>query len=125
MLPAGTLGMTLVIGIRGTEKSFTFDVARISRLIIGRRDPGTGQRPDIDLSEYGAYDNGVSRRHATIMLGNRGLLLVDEGSPNGTFLNEERLVPTRPSALKFGDRIRIGRLVLEISGDAPHEPGAL
>lgn len=113
-------GMSLIIGVQGRSKTFAFDLARISRLTIGRLDPDTGERPDIDLSAYGAYENGVSRRHATILLWNRGLYVMDEGSPNGTFLNEERLPPNEPRALKFGDHIRIGRLMLAVTIENPH-----
>jgi hypothetical protein len=123
--PSASPGMSLIVGIQGLSKTFAFDLVRVNRLVIGRVDPNTGERPDIDLSAYGAYDNGVSRRHASIMLWNRGLFIMDEGSPNGTFLNEERLQPHEPRALKFGDRIRIGKLVLGISFDNPHEAGTL
>ncbi len=123
--PVASPGMSLVIGIQGLSKTYAFDLARVNRLVIGRVDPDTGDRPDIDLTSYGAYDNGVSRRHASIMLWNRGLFLLDEGSPNGTFLNDERLPPNEPKALKFGDRIRIGRLVLGVSFDNPYQVGSM
>lgn len=123
--PGTSPGMSLIVGIQGLSKTFAFDLVRVTRLVIGRLDPNTGERPDIDLSAYGAYDNGVSRRHASIMSWNRGLFIMDEGSPNGTFLNEERLPPHEPRALKFGDRIRIGKLVLGISFDNPHQAGVL
>jgi hypothetical protein len=110
-------GMTLRIEVRGTGKKFEFDLARINRLVIGRIDPDTGDRPDIDLVSYGAYENGVSRRHASIVQWNRSLFLVDEGSPNGTYLNDERLPPNVSHPLKFGDHIRIGRLVLDVTLD--------
>ena len=123
--PASAPGMSLIVGVQGLSKTFAFDLVRVTRLVIGRLDPNTGERPDIDLSAYGAYDNGVSRRHASIMLWNRGLFVMDEGSPNGTFLNEERLPAHEPRALKFGDRIRIGKLVLGISFDNPHQVGVM
>lgn len=113
----GTSGMILMVKVAGTSKTYEFEVARIERVVIGRVDPDTGLRPDIDLSAFGAYENGVSRRHASIVLWNRSLCLVDEGTPNGTFLNEERLVPRDPYPLKYGDYVRIGRLVLEITLD--------
>jgi hypothetical protein len=114
-------GMSLIIGVQGLSKTFAFDLARVTRLVIGRVDPDSGERPDIDLTAYGAYKNGVSRRHASILVWNRGLFIVDEGSPNGTFLNEERLPSGEPHPLKFGDRIRIGRLVLGVSFENPHD----
>ncbi len=116
---SGSPGMNLIISVSGTDKVFEFEVARIERLVIGRRDPDTGLRPDIDLEAFGAYDNGVSRRHAAILMWNRGLYLIDEGTPNGTFLNEGRLKPNDPHPLKFGDHVRIGKLVLEITLDYP------
>ena len=119
LLPSNRLGMALLVKVQGADKVFAFDMARINQLIIGRRDPHTGYRPDIDLTTFDAYENGVSRRHATIALWNRGLFLMDTGSPNGTFLNEERLLPNDPCPLKFGDTIRIGRLVLEVTLDYP------
>jgi hypothetical protein len=119
-LSASTVpGMNLIVSVQGADKSFAFEVARIDRLVIGRVDPDTGERPDIDLSAYGAYENGVSRRHASIVQWNRSLHLVDGGSHNGTFLNDERLKSGEPRALKYGDRVRIGRLVLEITVDYP------
>ena len=123
LLPAGTQGMILIVRVVGTEKTFVFDVARIQQLVIGRYDPSAQYHPDIDLSSYGAYDSGVSRRHATIVLAKHGFFLIDEGSPNGTFLNEQRIAAKDPCPLKFGDQIRIGRLVLEVTLDYPPRPG--
>ena len=117
-------GLHLVVNIEGTGDEFQFEVARLERIVIGRRDPDTGEQPEIDLSAYGAYENGVSRRHASIITWNRGLYIVDEGSPNGTFLNGERLQPHEPGPLKYGDHVRIGRLVLGITLDYPQQAAA-
>lgn len=114
-------GLNLIIDVEGTGDVFEFEVARLERVIIGRVDPDTGEQPEIDLSAYGAYENGVSRRHASIITWNRSLYIVDEGSPNGTFLNGERLQPHEPGPLKYGDHIRIGRLVLGITLDYPQQ----
>jgi hypothetical protein len=116
---ASAAGLNLIVTIDGSDKVFEFDVAAINKVMIGRIDPDTGERPEIDLTEFGAYDNGVSRRHATIINWNRGLFVVDEGSPNGTFLNGSRLTAGEPNPLKYGDNIRIGRLILEVTLDYP------
>jgi hypothetical protein len=110
----GLVGLNLVVHLPDWNKAYEFEVARIDRLVIGRLDPDTGQRPDIDLSAYGAYENGVSRRHASILRWYQGLYIMDEGSPNGTHLNDKMLLPNLPYMLRFGDRIRIGRLIFEI-----------
>ena len=117
--PDSLAGLNLIVDLPNSEKVYEFEVVRIDRLVIGRLDPDTGQRPEIDLTSYGAYENGVSRRHASIIRWYQGLFLTDEGSPNGTYLNERRLLPHLPYLLKFGDSIRIGRLVLEIRLNYP------
>lgn len=119
--PDNLVGLNLVIGLPEHNKNYEFEVTRIDRLVIGRVDPDSGERPDIDLSAYGAYENGVSRRHAAVLRWYHGLFLCDEGSPNGTFLNERRLLPHLPYTLKFGDKIRIGRLILEVKLDYPQQ----
>jgi NADPH-dependent 2,4-dienoyl-CoA reductase/sulfur reductase-like enzyme len=50
----------------------------------------------------------VSRRHAMITYANGCYLLRDLGSKNGTFLNDQRLVPHRQHILQQDDTIRIG-----------------
>lgn len=52
----------------------------------------------------------VSRRHARVTIGDRGFLLEDLGSSNGTFLNGLRVDAATP--LRVGDRIQIGGTVL-------------
>jgi pSer/pThr/pTyr-binding forkhead associated (FHA) protein len=52
-------------------------------------------------------DNGLSRRHATFHLKGGQAFVRDEGSTNGTFLNETR-IGNAAAALKDGDALRIG-----------------
>jgi hypothetical protein len=51
-------------------------------------------------------DGGLSRRNTTIFRDGNSLLVVDEGSLNGTFLNGSRV--NAPAELRDGDEIRIG-----------------
>lgn len=53
------------------------------------------------------YNKMISRKHCTIINKNNRYYIVDEGSANGTFLNQARLIPKHPSELKSGDRIRM------------------
>ena len=64
----------------------------------------------IDLTELGALDLGVSRVHAIIRKARDGYEIMDMGSSNGTWLENQRLIPNQPYPLESGDRIRIGRL---------------
>jgi hypothetical protein len=55
--------------------------------------------------------NGVSRRHARIVVGSHDARLVDLGSKNGTSVGEDD-VGTDPVTLHDGDRIHIGPIVI-------------
>jgi len=55
--------------------------------------------------------DSVSRRHAHLERSNDGWSLVDDGSTNGTYLNDELL--TRGSVLANGDRIKIGSTIFK------------
>jgi len=52
-------------------------------------------------------DSGLSRRNTTVFRDGDDILVVDEGSTNGTFLNGERL-GTQPRVLHGGDELRLG-----------------
>jgi pSer/pThr/pTyr-binding forkhead associated (FHA) protein len=51
-------------------------------------------------------DPKVSRQHATVWKVDGGLHLRDDGSLNGTWVNDQRIVAER--SLRNGDRVRIG-----------------
>ncbi len=83
-------------------------------VVLGRRDPGTGATPEVDLTPFAGYRMGVSRRHAAIRASGDHLHVWDLGSSNGTFLNGQRLTPDRPYMLHDGDEIRLGQMVVRI-----------
>lgn len=71
----------------------------------------------IDLSPCGAYQYGVSRRHALLEITPDGrALLTDLGSTNGTRVDHVRLQPHQPYPLPLVARLRLGRLELEWQG---------
>lgn len=76
--------------------------------IIGRSDAQSVYPPDIDLAHYQARDKGVSRRHAAVVLYSGEIHILDLDSVNGTFVNNKRLLPDSPYALRNGDRILLG-----------------
>lgn len=84
------------------------------RIILGRYDSTSLQKPDCDLSPYGALEKGVSRIHAAIYRQEETLTLIDMSSSNGTHLNGQRLIPEQPRILRDGDEIRLGKLVTHI-----------
>lgn len=107
--------MNLVIGVERDPRALVFDANEIEELVIGRKNPDTGESPDIDLDPYDGIDKGVSRRHASIIRKDGSLHIVDKGSANGTFLNGQRLVANQPRVLRDGDDIRLGYLVIRIT----------
>jgi CRP/FNR family cyclic AMP-dependent transcriptional regulator len=75
---------------------------------VGRVDPVTGIRPDVDLAQL---DNqrSVSRRHSKIIRSGSGFVVVEEiGTMNGTFVNGVRIQTGQPVSIKDGDRLRFG-----------------
>lgn len=106
----------LILLVRGKEDNkFVFDASTLTEIVIGRKDPDTGEAPGIDLEPFQGMEHGVSRRHASIIRKDgKSLQIVDQGSPNGTFLNGQRLVANQPRILRDGDELRLAKLVLTV-----------
>lgn len=81
---------------------------------IGRADPDNGYWPHLDLSEQGGAELGVSRRHAIIRATTDDPVIIDQGSMNGTWIDEVRLEPDRPYMLPLSGQIRFGNLSVRI-----------
>ncbi len=113
----GTARLTshLVLYLRDTDARFAFEAKTIDHLTIGRRDPLTGESPEVDLELYGGLDKGVSRRHASVIRSDGSLNIVDNGSPNGTYLNGQKLVAQQARIVRDGDDIRLGHMVLRVA----------
>ncbi|HTX92265.1 MAG TPA: FHA domain-containing protein [Anaerolineales bacterium] len=80
--------------------------------VIGRKLTDVNSDKFVDLTAYGAYENGVSHRHAMIRQHPGGYEILDLGSTNGTRLNDHRLIPNTPYPITTGAQIRLGRLSL-------------
>jgi len=106
---------TLDIQVADSEiVDFHIDAPDSEGYIIGRSDSDREYLPDIDLAPYGARDQGVSRRHAVLVRFKGQVHIVDLQSVNGTFLNDERLLPEVPYPIQSGDRLRLANLDLAI-----------
>jgi pSer/pThr/pTyr-binding forkhead associated (FHA) protein len=80
--------------------------------LLGRYDPVTDQRPDIDLTDID-LKRSVSRRHARIVRNAEGYFVMEEvGALNGTFVNGEKLITGRAHPLVEGDRLSLGMVKL-------------
>ncbi|HKQ97528.1 MAG TPA: SpoIIE family protein phosphatase [Candidatus Polarisedimenticolia bacterium] len=76
-------------------------------------------RPNLKIGRSSAsdlvlQDLNVSRLHAELIKRTEGYFVLDAGGKNGTFVNEKRI--DQPTALKPGDRIRLGTTSLVFNG---------
>lgn len=84
----------------GPLKGKSFDLG--SELIVGR-----AEKCHVVLD-----DTYVSQMHARIFARDDSYMLEDLGSTNGTYLNRQKV--TAPTEVQRGDRVKIGRTVLEM-----------
>jgi hypothetical protein len=78
------------------------DVPAGTSLVLGR-DPGES----LVAAAFQPYEN-VSRRHATVTVSDAGDASIrDEHSTNGTFVNEDRVLPGTDVRIGHGDRVRL------------------
>ena len=96
--------------IQSSERRVTLGLQK--KIILGRRDPRRGAQPELDLTDDGGAEAGVSRLHAEISATMQGISIMDLGSVNGTWVNDYRLEPNLPFALNDGDKLELGDQVL-------------
>ncbi len=77
-------------------------------LLLSKDETTIGRAESCDLGLFG--DAGVERLHARILRKDHRYLLADAATPGGTFLNDARV--DRPTPLRDGDTIRVGRNTL-------------
>ena len=89
----------------GEPSTFVYEFDQ-TRVAIGR-----ARSADIQLPHV-----AVSGAHATIRTAEPGYAVIDEGSTNGTRVNDRRVATGRPKTLATGDAIDIGgyRLVVHV-----------
>ncbi len=114
----------VLLHISGPQASTVgLDVWRVT--VLGRADPMSAFRPDLDFAPHGAMRHGVSRRHALVRPGEDALYLIDQNSTNGTWVNGQRLMTGRDFPLSDGDVIELGalRMTLRIVHSPTGEDG--
>lgn len=84
-----------------------------SEVQVGREDEDEKIYPDIDLSDQ---DEGyVHRRHATLKFENGGLTATHLGGANKTRINNRPLPDNTPEAVKIGDKLAFGKVVVRVT----------
>jgi len=86
-------------------------------LILAKAVITVGRAETCDIGLFG--DNSIEREHAQIEKQGSSFVLTDNGTPSGTYLNEQRI--DRPTQLQAGDVIRVGRSVLRFGERAKKE----
>jgi len=82
------------------------------KAVIGRFDPVTGLKPEVDLSSVD-LNRSVSRHHARLNHEGESYTLTEEvGALNGTFINGKQLVSGKPSPIHDGDVVNLGMVKL-------------
>lgn len=106
---AGYGGVRGRLIIEGTNAPLPFPGGK-AEVFVGREDPVSGYFPDIDLTNHGGDEGGVSRKHARIFAQGNQMMLEDLNSTNFTFINQQKLAPHQPQPLNDGDGLRFGRV---------------
>lgn len=107
----GSEGTSLVLASHDGSK---LEIPAKEEVVVGREDPISEVFPDVDLTNLGGMDNGVSRKHAVIHRMGADYTVEDLGSTNGTYINKKKIQPHAPQAIKPGDEIRFGKLSLTL-----------
>jgi len=90
------------------------EVPAKDEVVVGREDPISDIFPDIDLTNFGGMENGVSRKHAVIHREGMDYTVEDMGSTNGTYVNKKKVQPNARQTIKPGDEVRFGKLSLSV-----------
>lgn len=90
------------------ESGMELFLAKGEETTVGRADPVTGIRPDIDLTPIDSQ-RSISRRHSKIFRkGGKFFVREEIGTMNGTFVNGTRVETGVPMELNPGDELRFG-----------------
>jgi len=81
---------------------------------LGRVTEGQPILPDVDLTPYKAYSQGVSRLHAALKIIDQRIVILDLGSSNGTRINGQKIVPNIDYPVNNGDMLALGRLRIQM-----------
>ncbi len=95
------------VWLQADGQDFGYPV-RESETLVGRFDPVTQLKPDIDLTDLD-LKRSVSRQHARILKSDSGYEVIEEvGALNGTFINGTRLISGQSHPINDGDEILFG-----------------
>jgi pSer/pThr/pTyr-binding forkhead associated (FHA) protein len=106
--------MNSVISLHLIESGKVINLTGRTEFTLGRVTEGQPILPDVDLSPYDAYSQGVSRLHSALKVINQRIVITDLGSSNGTRVNGQKIVPHVDYPLNHGDILALGKLKVQI-----------
>jgi hypothetical protein len=102
------------ISLHLVDTGKTLPLAGRTEFTLGRVTDGQPILPDVDLTPYEAYSQGVSRLHAALKIVNQRIVIMDLGSSNGTRVNGQKIVPNVDYPVNNGDMLALGRLRIQM-----------
>jgi hypothetical protein len=103
-----------VISLHLIESGMILHLSGQTEFTLGRVAEGQPILPDVDLSPYEGYSQGVSRLHSAIKLNNQRVFITDLGSSNGTRVNSQKILPNVDYPLNHGDVISLGKFKIQV-----------
>jgi pSer/pThr/pTyr-binding forkhead associated (FHA) protein len=113
-IPPLTTGEDTIISLHLVGSGQVLHLAGRTEFTLGRVAEGQPILPDVDLSVYEAYSQGVSRLHAALKFVNQRVVITDLGSANGTRVNGQKIMPHIDYPLNHGDMIALGKLKIQV-----------
>ena len=84
-------------------------------MMLGRSDAELSKDPiDVDFADMDAAAHGVSHEHAVVQVSRNQVFVKDFNSRNGTYINEQELLPMHEYPLSDGDELVLGRLRVRV-----------
>ena len=112
--PAPASNVDAVVSLYLIDSGQILHLAGRTEFTLGRVAEGQPILPDVDLSPYEAYTQGVSRLHSCLKIINQRVVITDLGSSNGTRVNGQKIMPHIDYPLNHGDVIALGKLKVQV-----------
>lgn len=103
-----------VVSLHLIESGRLLNLTGQTEFTLGRASEGQSVLPDVDLSPYEAYAQGVSRLHAALRMNNQRVFITDLGSSNGTRVNGQKILPNVDFPLNHGDVVALGKFKMQV-----------
>ena len=83
-----------------------------NEFVIGRQVGEEAVVSFLDMAKWGGYQLGLSKRHVRIRRAGHAYEVIDLSSRNGTWLNDEQLLPDKPYPIASGSHLRLAKMRL-------------